>query len=149
MQAFNAPIWLALEDYALQHAREDAMKISVFTGPYFDDADPSRHGVRIPVRFWKVIAFIHDDTGELCATGYEMSQEQSLPPEDEFIFGAFSSPQLGIATQVPISSIERQSGISFGPLAGLDPLAAEDEGLVEAAARLAPLEALAQIRFLI
>ena len=37
MQAFNAPIWLALEDYALQHAREDDMKISVFTGPYFAD----------------------------------------------------------------------------------------------------------------
>ena len=33
MQAFNAPIWLALEDYALSHAREDEMKISVFTGP--------------------------------------------------------------------------------------------------------------------
>ena len=148
MQAFNAPIWLALEDYALQHAKEDAMKISVFTGPYFDDADPTRHGVLIPVRFWKVIAFIHDETGQLCATGYEMSQEQSLPPEDEFIFGAFTSPQLGIATQVPISSIERQSGISFGPLADLDPLAADDEGLVEAGARPAPLEALTQVRFL-
>ena len=36
MQAFNSPIWLALEDYALQHAREDDMKISVFTGPYFE-----------------------------------------------------------------------------------------------------------------
>jgi endonuclease G len=35
MQAFNAPIWLALEDYALQHAREEDMKISVFTGPFF------------------------------------------------------------------------------------------------------------------
>jgi endonuclease G, mitochondrial len=149
MQAFNAPIWLALEDYALQHAREDDMKISVFTGPYFDEADPTRHGVRIPVSFWKVIAFIHDETGELSATGYEMSQEQSLPPEDEFIFGAFTSPQLGIATQVPISSIERRSGISFGRLASVDPLAADDESLLEADARPAPLEALSQIRFLI
>jgi endonuclease G, mitochondrial len=35
MQAFNAPLWLALEVYALQHAREGAMKISVFTGPIF------------------------------------------------------------------------------------------------------------------
>ncbi|MFP3589080.1 DNA/RNA non-specific endonuclease, partial [Paraburkholderia sp. SIMBA_055] len=87
MQAFNAPIWLALEDYALQHAREDDMKISVFTGPYFDDEDPTRYSVRIPIGFWKVIAFIHDDTGQLCATGYEMSQEHSLPPEDEFVFG--------------------------------------------------------------
>ena len=27
--------------------------------------------------FWKVIAFVHDETGELCATGYTMSQETS------------------------------------------------------------------------
>ena len=64
MQAFNAPIWLALEDYALQHAREDEMKISVFTGPYFTDDDPEMYGVRIPLIFWKVIAFIHDQTGK-------------------------------------------------------------------------------------
>ena len=79
MQAFNSPIWLALEDYALDHAREDDMKISVFTGPYFDESDPVMYGVRIPLAFWKIIAFIHDETGELCATGYEMHQEQSLP----------------------------------------------------------------------
>ncbi|TDF56776.1 DNA/RNA non-specific endonuclease [Cupriavidus sp. L7L] len=149
MQAFNAPIWLALEDYALQHAREDDMKISVFTGPYFNDDDPTRYGVQIPIRFWKVIAFIHDDTGELCATGYEMSQENSLPSEDEFVFGAFTSPQLGIATQVPIRAIERRSGIRFGPLAGIDPLAAADESFAVGEARPAPLEALSQIRFLI
>jgi hypothetical protein len=51
MQAFNAPIWLALEDYALQHAREDEMKISVFTGPYFADDDPEMYRVRIPLTF--------------------------------------------------------------------------------------------------
>ena len=110
MQAFNAPIWLALEDYALQHAREDEMKISVFTGPYFTDRDPDMYGVLIPLTYWKVIAFIHDDTGKLCATGYEMSQEQSLQPE-EFVYGVFTSPQLGTATQVPIRSIEAKSGI--------------------------------------
>ena len=54
------------------------MKISVFTGPYFDDNDPEMYGVRIPLAFWKIIAFIHDETGKLCATGYEMNQEQSL-----------------------------------------------------------------------
>src|SRR5262249_25476768 len=58
MQSFNAPIWLGLEDYALQHAREDDMKISVFTGPYLEDDDPEIDGVKIPVRFWKIIAFI-------------------------------------------------------------------------------------------
>ena len=146
MQAFNAPIWLALEDYALGHAREDEMKISVFTGPYFDDKDPEMYGVRIPLAFWKIIAFIHDDTGKLCATGYEMNQEETLQPEEEFVFGAFTSPQLKIATQVSIRSIEARSGISFGSLASVDPMAGTREGLGDGGDKVT-LEALEQIRF--
>ena len=146
MQAFNAPIWLALEDYALGHAREDEMKISVFTGPYFEDHDPEMYGVQIPRAFWKVIAFIHDDTGKLCATGYEMNQERTLQPEEEFVFGAFASPQLKVATQVSIRSIEARSGISFGKLASVDPLAGAEEGLGGEAPGVL-LEALEQIRF--
>jgi endonuclease G len=146
MQAFNAPIWLALEDYALSHAREDDMKISVFTGPYLSVQDPEMYGVRIPLAFWKIIAFIHDETSKLCATGYEMTQEKTLRPEDEFVFGAFTSPQLRVATQVPIHSIEARSGISFGRLASLDPLAGGEEGLGQDGLR-APLQALEQIRF--
>jgi len=143
MQAFNSPIWLALEDYALQHAREDDMKISVFTGAYFGPKDPEMYGVRIPFAFWKIIAFIHDETGKLCATGYQMNQESTLQPEEEFVFGAFTSPQLHVATQVPIRSIEARSGISFGKLVGLDPLAGEEESVAAAG----PLLALEQIRF--
>ena len=127
MQSFNAPIWLGLEDFALQHAREDDQKISVFTGPYFTKNDPTMFGVRIPVKFWKVIAFVHDETGELCATGYEMSQEDNLEPP-EFVFGDFVSPHLNISTQVPISTIEARAGISFGGLADVDPLSTEGVG---------------------
>ena len=53
-------------------ARFSDMRISVFTGPFLLADDPIRRGVRIPRSFWKVIAFIHDQTGELCATGYTM-----------------------------------------------------------------------------
>lgn len=144
MQAFNAPIWLALEDYALQHAREDDMKISVFTGPFFKHNDPVMYGVKIPRSFWKVIAFIHDETGELCATGYEMSQVNQLQPEEEFVFGPFQSPQLGTATQVAIASIEERAGLSFGGLADVDALAASTEAIGEA---FDPLLSLDQIRF--
>jgi endonuclease G, mitochondrial len=143
MQKFNSPIWLALEDYALSHAREDGMKISVFTGPYFRDDDPEMYEVRIPVAFWKIIAFVHDETGELCATGYEMNQGRSLPPEREFVYGAFTSPRLAVATQVSIRSIEMQSGINFGELAGVDPLEADAEGFGETV----ELDTLEQIRF--
>jgi endonuclease G len=145
MQAFNAPIWLALEDYALQHAREDEMKISVFTGPYLRKSDPTMYKVKIPVSFWKIIVFIHDDTGELCATGYEMTQKQSME-EEEFVFGAFTSKQLNVATQVSIRSIETKSGISFGRLASIDPLVGDEEGFADDRARL-PLDTLEQIRF--
>ena len=74
-----------------------------------------------------------------------MNQEQSLQPEEEFVFGAFTSPQLGIATQVPIRSIEARSGIDFGELADVDPLA-DDEESVSSGPR-APLLALQQVRF--
>ena len=145
MQAFNAPIWLALEDYALQHAREDDMKISVFTGPYFMRNDPTMYGVEIPRSFWKIIVFIHDETKKLCATGYEMSQKKSLLPEEEFVFGAFQSTQLNTATQVSIASIEKRSGLSFGPLAAIDPLASEEEAV--GGGQIVPLQTIDQIRF--
>jgi endonuclease G, mitochondrial len=115
MQPFNAGIWLGLEDYALQNSREDDMSISVFTGPLFSNNDPIMYGVKIPTSFWKVIAFIHDDTGELCATGYMMSQKAFLQRQ-EFVFGQHET------SQKPISAIEQQAGLDFGPLSSLDPL---------------------------
>lgn len=147
MQAFNSPIWLELENYALQNARTDDMKISVFTGPYFDYdgvEDPVIDGVRIPRVFWKIIAFVHDESGELCATGYEMSQEDNLPQsEEEFVFGDFVSSHVNRSSQVTIASIESRAGLSFGRLADIDPLAKADEAIDVAM----PLERLEEIRF--
>ena len=64
---------------------------------------------------------MHDETGELCATGYTMSQRGFLS-EDEFVFGAHETAQRSI------SSIEERAGLSFGPLAALDPFE-EQEGV--------------------
>jgi endonuclease G len=134
MQVFNAGIWLGLEDYALENAREDDMRISVVTGPFLLADDPVRFGVRVPRSFWKVIAFVHDETGELCATGYTMSQEDFLR-EEEFVFGQHET------FQTPIRTIESRAGISFGPLAAVDPFDAVDE------AATLPLSDFSQIRF--
>jgi endonuclease G len=134
MQPFNAGIWLGLEDYALENAREDDMRICVFTGPFLRSNDPVRFGVKIPRSFWKVIAFIHDDSGELSATGYTISQDDFLR-EEEFVFGRYET------FQVPISQIERQAGLSFGEFASLDPLRRVEEALA------APLRDFRQIRF--
>src|SRR5262249_35231770 len=120
MQEFNAPIWLGLEDYALQHAREDDMKLCVFTGPFLAPRDPVMYGIKIPKRFWKVLAFIHDKTRKLCATAYAMSQEDSLTGE-EFVYGNYYSPQLHLATQISIAEIEQGTGLDFGDLSRFDP----------------------------
>jgi endonuclease G len=134
MQPFNGGVWLELENYALQNARKDDMRISVFTGPFLTDVDPTRFGVQIPTEFWKVIAFIHDETGKLCATGYTMSQQDFLR-EEEFVFGKHKTSQRSIA------SIEQRTGLSFGPLAALDPIE-DTEGLVS------ELTDVRQIRFI-
>jgi endonuclease G, mitochondrial len=122
MQPFNAGIWLALEGYALDHARSDQMRISVFTGPFLRADDPIRQGVAIPRSFWKVLTFVHDETGEVCSTGYTMSQEDFLR-EEEFVFGRHQTSQTRIAT------IEQRAGLSFGPLAALDPFDDDEEGV--------------------
>jgi endonuclease G, mitochondrial len=121
MQPFNGGVWLELENYALQNARKDDMRISVFTGPFLTSEDPIRFGVRIPTEFWKVIAFIHDQTGQLCATGYTMSQQDFLR-EEEFVFGKHKTAQRSLA------SIEQRTGLSFGGLTALDPFE-DTEGL--------------------
>ncbi|HAA58519.1 MAG TPA: hypothetical protein DCE42_27400 [Myxococcales bacterium] len=120
MQPFNAGIWLRLEDYALDHAREDDMNISVFTGPVFQEDDPFRYDIQIPVLFWKIIVFQHDETGKLTATGYSMSQEDYLQ-EEEFVFGAHKTYQQSIAW------IEQKTGLSFGELSEHDPMKIQTE----------------------
>jgi endonuclease G len=119
MQPFNAPVWLALEDYALENARQDEMKITVITGPVFHDDDPVKFGVKIPAEFFKIIAFIHDETGKLCATGYTVSQADYLGNE-EFVYGEFKT------YQVSIKSLETLTGIDFGGLADIDPIKGEE-----------------------
>ena len=63
-----------------------------------------------------------------------MSQEDFLR-EEEFVFGKHQTSQARIAT------IEQRAGLSFGPLAALDPFDDEEEGVAT------PLTDPWQIRF--
>jgi len=135
MQSFNGSIWLDLENYALQNARQDDMRICVITGPVFSAKDPTLFGVKIPVLFWKVIAFIHDQTGKLSATGYSISQEEFLS-ETEFVFGAHKTHQRSL------SWIEKTAGVSFGPLTATDRFGQTEESMDR------PLGGLGDIQFL-
>ncbi len=124
MQPFNGGIWLGLEDFALQNAREDDQKISVMTGPVLRDDDPVFEDVQVPIEFWKVIAFVHDETLALSVSGYILSQRGFLPHR-EAVFGAYET------YQVPLTTIEQRAGLRFGPLTPLDVF----EGVPESGAR--------------
>lgn len=121
MQAHNSPVWLGIEDYVLKNSREDRQRVSVFTGPVFRANDPILFGVRIPMTFWKVIAFIHDDTGQLAAAAYRDSQAEFVPDADiAFVFGKFKE------MQVTVRAVEKMSKLKFGPLVDVDVLADAD-----------------------
>lgn len=140
VQSFNAPIWLALEDYVKDNSWDDDMRVSVMTGPVFADDDPQYRckeidengGVvgdlllRVPVEFWKVVIFQHDDSGEVVATAYKASQAAKLPRKNrvkpQFVFGAFEEYQMRIA------DLEEEAGLDFGDLRDRDVLRSVGEG---------------------
>ena len=135
MQPFNGGVWLTLENYALENAKKDRTKDFCNYRPFFRESHPSKSKVKIPVEFWKIIAFIHDETDELCATEYTISQEDFIRNE-EFVYGEFNT------YQVPVKLIEKKSGLFFGKLTEMDPLADEVYESIPL-----PIRSVRQIRF--
>lgn len=113
----NQRTWNDLEDYILTNADQRNLKISVFTGPVLADTDPVYRGVRIPLDYWKVVVMVKSD-GKLSATAYMLTQKQLVDDFEApgFVFGRFRT------YQVPITRVERETGLSFGSLSDFDPL---------------------------
>lgn len=111
--------WAGLEDYVLNNADNHDLKVSVVTGPVLAADDDEYRGVRLPRQFWKVVAMVKAD-GTLSATAYLLSQAeliQGLEAATEFDYGAYRT------YQVPVRRIAELTGLSFGELPGVDPLA--------------------------
>jgi endonuclease G, mitochondrial len=83
--------WRALEDYVLNNARAKREKVSVFTGPIFDDDEDfdwdrgreDMEGFKVPREFWKLILRIED--GALQATALVADQAPLIDYLPEFI----------------------------------------------------------------
>lgn len=118
-QGFNAGIWLHLENYVLDNTDRENMRVTVITGPLLRKDDPIYYEVKVPVQFWKVLAFVHADTKEVATIGYCRSQANYLPSARgaRFVFGNFDD------TQVSIAWIERETGLDFSAYRDLDVLA--------------------------
>jgi endonuclease G len=121
-------LWLGLEDYLQDHAAAFDRKLAVFAGPVLDPADPPYRGIQVPLRFWKVVAFVQH--GQLAATGYLLDQSPLVGDLEE-VFRAAAEigavPPLGAfrTFQVPIADVAALAGVPMDQLVAVDLLHAE------------------------
>jgi len=121
----NKTTWAGLEDHILKNAAAEDLRVSVFSGPIFDDGDPPYRGVNLPRQFWKVVVIVKKN-GQLSATGYLLSQSALIRGlEEEFAFGEYRT------FQVPVARLEALTGLNFHHLREHDPLAGADTGELE------------------
>jgi len=118
LSAYNQQTWLGLEDLVLGNTRRQRERASVFTGPVFRADDPVYRGVAIPLAYWKVIAFVHDD-GTPSATAYMIDHDVDLD-RVELMFGPYKTYQRSVA------AVERATGLDFGALALRDGFSNEE-----------------------
>ncbi|MCH0538921.1 DNA/RNA non-specific endonuclease [Streptomyces sp. MUM 203J] len=116
-------VWLGVEDYLLGHASEYGRRLVVLTGPVLHDADPPYRGIQVPLRFWKVAAFVHG--GQLAATAYVLDQSPDLTRDAErALVGSVpgAPPPLGAfrTYQVPVADVVELTGLDLGPLPPAD-----------------------------
>jgi endonuclease G len=121
MAGVNQKTWVGLENYVLNHTREDNMRVNVFTGPVFTDDDLEYRGALVPLSFWKVVAIVKDD-GTPSATAYQVKQEKELQ-ELEFVFAGYKTYQLSIKevmelTEIDFSALLEYDGFSQHEAAG-------------------------------
>ncbi len=109
-------LWLGLEDHVLEYAQNTDQRLSVFTAPVLADDDPPYRGIRIPLRFWKIAAWL--SPAGLTATGFILDQSELVDTRT----GAITTPSLGgfRTFQVPIRRITEVTGLDWGSLADAD-----------------------------
>lgn len=111
MAGLNQKTWAGLENYILDHARTDHMKVSVFTGPFFTDKDMEYRGALIPLSFWKVVAVVAEG-GRPSATAYKIDQVKELE-ELEFVYSAYKTYQISIKQVIDATGIDFSGLVQF------------------------------------
>lgn len=117
-RSFNPRSWLRLEDYILENANNENLKVTVFTGPVFAETDKIYRGYKIPEEYWKVVVVHNQQSDSLSATAYIVSQSDFMN-NLEFAYGEFRT------YHVPLRSVEEKTGLNFG-LGAYDPLGSQE-----------------------
>lgn len=110
--------WQGIEDYILKNTIKEKQRVTVFTGPVFDDDDITYRYTKVPKQFWKIIARV--DNEELLVTALLASQHELIGEYPEAREGGFDDLGQVNIYQVSVSEIENFTGLSFGELKDFD-----------------------------
>ena len=116
-------LWAGLEDYILTHAATYEQRLAVFTGPILQPDDPMYRGAQIPLRYYKIAAWLGGQ--RLAASGYVLDQtelvQRILTAPDR---KPRTTPPLGAykTFQVPIADIARTAELTMPDLVEADVL---------------------------
>ncbi len=132
----NNDTWAGLEDYLLQNADRENLRVTVFTGPVFAASDELYRGIQLPRQFWKIAVMVKKK--KLHATAYLLSQASLIKGlvEADFSYGRYKT------FQVPITRVAKLTGLTFGKLPAADPL----NKATESTATLREITALTDVR---
>lgn len=125
----NNPWWLSVERHVLEAARVTRQRVSAFSGPVFSVRDPKLRGVKVPLAYWKVIAWrVPGRKGGLRSLGFVVRQDAEVRAAiaaEGGPAGALQAPRGFEDTpsrvqgyQVPVRKIQEMTGLRFGTLAG-------------------------------
>ena len=118
--------WRALEDFVLNNARADRQRVTVFTGPIFDDRDDipwdrdraDMSGFKAPLEYWKLVLRV--EGGELQATALIADQSSLIDFAPELV-GLSDAETQRISFEkvrkyhVSVAELARRTGLSFDP----------------------------------
>jgi endonuclease G len=117
--------WRALEDYVLQNARADRARVSVFTGPIFDErrdfawsrGRADMRGFKAPRAYWKLVLRV--EGGALRATALLADQSPLIDFLPELLdVGDQEASRISFDKvekyQLSVAELQRRTGLKFG-----------------------------------
>lgn len=116
-------LWQGLENYILNNADARNRKVTVFTGPVMDEKDPIYKGIRLPLAFWKIIAYVKAD-GSLATAAYMLEQGKLV---EEMLLTLEAAFDPGVY-RVKLDHIKERTALDFDYLKAHE-LSLSSEGL--------------------
>jgi endonuclease G len=121
--------WQGIEQWILEdNAVADDEKVTVFTGPVFDDDDKEYRYVKVPRQFWKVVVFVSNGKPRAVAVLADQSKWLKSLPESIRADGSEALdevPQALEEYQSSVAEIEALTGLDFGKVRDWDTNGAE------------------------